>query len=164
MILGITGHRPPGLGCDYGYNFEDIQYKKILNAITRKLKELKPTQIISGMALGADTYAVQAALQLDIGYIAAIPFEGQENKWPMKAQDYYCHLLREADDVVIVSSGGYSPDKMNIRNRWIVNNSNGLLAIWNGSTGSGTYNCIDYARTNYHEDKYPIEVINPNEL
>jgi uncharacterized phage-like protein YoqJ len=116
------------------------------------------------MALGVDTYAVQAALSLGIGYIAAVPFIGQECKWPLKAQKYYKNLLGMADKVVIVSDGSYSVSKMNIRNKWIVDNSNGLLAIWNGSTGSGTYNCIDYARTNYHEDKYPIEVINPNEL
>jgi uncharacterized phage-like protein YoqJ len=156
MILGITGHRPQTLGLDYSY--ESARYNKLRAIITEKFDELKPKQIVSGMALGVDTYAVQVALELGIGYIAAVPFKDQECKWPIKAQKYYCQLLRMADDVVIVSEGSYSASKMHTRNRWIVDNSDALLAIFNEQPGSGTANCVEYAKT---KPSYPIHIINP---
>jgi hypothetical protein len=45
--------------------------------------------------------------------------------------------------VIYVYDGGYSPDKLQGRNEWIVDNVNLMLALWDGSKG-GTYNCIQY--------------------
>jgi uncharacterized phage-like protein YoqJ len=44
---------------------------------------------------------------------------------------------------VIVSPGTYSANKMEVRNRWMVDNSNGVVALWDGRPG-GTGNCVRY--------------------
>lgn len=135
MILGITGHRPAKL---YG-KLEAVEV-----AIAVKLAELKPSRLITGMALGVDQIAAEKCIGLGIPFVAAVPFAGQESKWPERAQADYRRLLAHAAEVVIVSRGGYSFDKMHKRNRWIVDHCDRLLSVWNGTLG-GTYNCVMYA-------------------
>jgi len=51
-----------------------------------------------------------------------------------------------ADGVVVVSEGGYSARNMQRRNEWMVDHSDKVLAVWDGSNG-GTGNCVAYARS-----------------
>lgn len=135
MILGVTGHRPDKL---YG------KIGAVEVAIAVKLTELKPSIVRIGMAIGVDQIVAEKCIGLGIPFTAVIPFIGQEKKWPERAQVEYKRLLSYAADVVVVSRGGYSFDKMHKRNRWIVDHSTKLLSVWNGTLG-GTYNTVMYA-------------------
>ena len=68
--VAITGHRP-------GVLFKDKPYDELYNILERVFIGLKPDQIITGMALGADQMAAEAAMYLGIPFLAAIPFEGR---------------------------------------------------------------------------------------
>ena len=143
MIIAGTGHRPDKLG---GYN-EEVT-KALIKLATEALTLLDDDQpveeIISGMALGWDQAIAQAAINLEIPFIAAIPFLGQEKKWPESSQEIYRQLLAKAKTVTIVSPGGYASWKMEKRNEWMVDNCDEIAALWNGTAG-GTANCISYA-------------------
>lgn len=141
MILGITGHRPDKLG---GYHIPNPTYTRVCREIEKVFQDLKPEKVITGMALGVDQWAAFIAYKLNIPFLAAVPFEGQEKKWPSKSQDLYNKLLKKATEIVIVSPGGYESSKMKTRNRWMVDYSDKMLAVWDGSSG-GTGNCINYA-------------------
>lgn len=143
LVVAFTGHRP--LKLNNCYDACHPTQVAIYNEIKLTLKRLNPSKAISGMALGVDQIAARACFDLSIPFIAAVPFKGQESKWPEKSQEYYRWLLSCADEVKIVSEGGYSAYKMQIRNQWMVNNSGLLIAVWDGSEG-GTGNCVDYAR------------------
>ncbi len=143
MILSITGHRPDKLG---GYKLPNPTYIKVCQKIEQAFKELQPEKIISGMALGVDQWAAMIAYRMKIPFLAAVPFEGQETKWPAKSQEIYQLLLSKASEKVIVSSGVYSSSKLQTRNRWMVDYSDKTLAVWDGSPG-GTGNCINYAKS-----------------
>lgn len=143
MIIGFTGHRPDKLG---GYKVPNPIYIKVCNEIERLLKELQPEKIISGMALGVDQWAAYIAFKLKIPFVAAVPFEGQEIKWPAKSQELYHKLLNKASEVVVVSGGTYSASKLQVRNRWMVDYSDKMIAVWDGTPG-GTANCINYAES-----------------
>lgn len=140
MIIAGTGHRPNKLG---GY---DNNARETLTLIALEwLREHKPDKVISGMALGWDQALATAAILRDIPFIAAVPFKGQEEAWPASSRSRYHAILAYADEVVIVSEGGYSAKKMQIRNEWMVNKADRILAMWDGTPG-GTGNCIRYAR------------------
>lgn len=96
------------------------------------------------MALGVDQDFAQISIELAIPFTAALPFIGQEDRWPESSRKYYEWLLERADDVVVVSPGGYSAAKMQVRNEWMVDNCDHLVAVWDGSEG-GTGNCVRYA-------------------
>lgn len=99
---------------------------------------------ISGMALGVDQWAAETCVALGIPFTAAIPFEGQESKWPWRAQRHYRELLEMAEERVVVCPGDYRPFKLQKRNEWMVDNCTLLIAVWDGSPG-GTANCVRYA-------------------
>lgn len=145
MIVCGTGHRPDKLG---GYDpLNDIRVG-IRRQVRQHLIELKPTQVISGMALGFDQDLVAVCLSLKIPFIAAVPFKGQESQWPESAQQIYRELLAKAARVVYVCAPGYAVWKMQRRNEWMVDEVGAdgvVLAAWDGSRG-GTGNCVRYAR------------------
>jgi len=120
---------------------------------------------ISGGALGIDTYfadsvLIQRAFVPWIDLVIAKPFPSQSSKWPAKSQKKFNEICDAADLVVNVSQDPYSPAKMQTRNKWMVDHSGLVLAVWNGKEHGGTWNCIQYARSQgkriYH--------LNPNTL
>lgn len=139
MVVAGTGHRPNKLG-GYGVAAE----RRVLNTALRSLEHLKPERVISGMALGWDQALARAAIDLGIPFVAAVPFEGQERMWPEHSRRRFRELLAQASETVIVSPGSYSANAMQVRNIWMVDHCDRVLALWNGSTG-GTHNCITYA-------------------
>lgn len=143
MIVAFTGHRPDKLG---GYKLPNPTYIKVCQQIEAELTALKPDKVISGMALGVDQWAAFIAHKLKIPFVAAIPFINQECKWPKESQKIYHQLLQLASEQVIVSPGGYTAAKMQVRNCWMVDQCNKLIAIWDGSEG-GTGNCVNYAKS-----------------
>jgi uncharacterized phage-like protein YoqJ len=148
MILGMTGHRTI-----INYNATYLAFQNILN-------ELKPEYTICGVAVGADQLFAVICIRLGIPFIAAVPFVGQECKWPEHVQKQYKKILTNAKEVIIVSDGDYSNQKFHIRNEWIVDHSDKLLAYYDGSVRSGTGNCYNYAKKINKE----IIRINPKNL
>lgn len=140
MIVAGTGHRPDKLG-GYSKEIED----RIFLIARDALDVLKPTMVISGMAIGWDLALARAALHLKLPLHAAIPFYGQEKKWPRNVQALYKDILRKCSAFTCVSEGGYAAWKMHKRNEWMVDNSNVLLSLFDGLNEGGTAACIRYA-------------------
>lgn len=119
------------------------------------------------MALGVDTWAAEAVIDArrtfpneEIKLICAIPFDGQESRWPEMSKDRYTWILDQADEIHIVCSGGYHPYKMQKRNEWMVDNSKAVLGVWDGSNG-GTGNCVKYAKKKKNTH---VMIINPDNI
>ena len=60
------------------------------------------------------------------------------------SQTRYRRLLNKADQIEVISSGDYSSEAMQLRNQWILNHCDRLMALWHSDKG-GTKNCVDYA-------------------
>lgn len=145
LIIAGTGHRPNKILYNNKNAYDIDTYNRLKDIIINVLECIdNPYEIISGMALGFDMALAEAAIDLDITFTAAVPFIGQESIWPQKSQDKYKKILSLANRVYIVNQGGYSAQKLQLRNQWMVDNCHLLLGLWNGSEG-GTKNCFDYA-------------------
>lgn len=154
MILGITGHRPDKAGV--GYSIPNAFYDWIISETSVLIEDIKPSKILTGMAVGFDQWAAELAIKLNIPFTAVIPFVGQELFWNKEAQLHYRDLLSRADHIEIVSKGGFASWKMQARNKYIVDNSNMMLGLFNGSKG-GTFNCLEYAKSK----NITIKIVNP---
>ena len=180
MMKTITfaGHRPDKL---YGYDLKDERYLK-LNKFLEEMLEDKILnegydKFISGGALGFDTVAFLSVKNLKEKYphiqnIIAVPFENQSTKWSTKDKSLYNWMKNKADDIVYVDTiegydrtgteiGVFHRDKLMIRNEYMVDNSDLLIALWNGDNKSGTANCIKYAKKVLTNNTI---LINPNTL
>lgn len=152
MLAAVTGHRPDKIG---GYDYWAPQRVWIREMLLGTLETLRPEKTISGMALGVDQDFAQVCIDMGLPFIAALPFLDQEITWPPSSRKYFDWLLERADSVVVVSPGSYSPAKMQVRNQWMVDHCNTLIAVWDGTEG-GTGNCVRYA-----EPRRPIYRIDP---
>jgi uncharacterized phage-like protein YoqJ len=154
----VTGHRqlvPAGWqGSPWPENNQPIQahHEALVGTMTsfcHQMGDLGHDTFITGMAIGADQLFAEAVMRHKIArmcrLVAAVPFAGQESKWPQASQAKYNHILSFCDHVQIVSEGSYSPQKMQIRNVWMVDNADVVLAVWDGKRSGGTWNCLTYA-------------------
>ena len=153
MIIAGTGHRPDKLSPD-GYKYYlSRDLPRITNLGVDALNKYKPDECISGMAQGWDTGLALAALDLDIPLTVAIPGKWFPTQWPIEAQRVYFKILEKAAKIIYIDEKfpiegviGYSPRYMNLRNQWMTDNSDAMLALWNGVKKGGTWNNIKYAK------------------
>lgn len=139
MILAGTGHRPDKLG-----GYKEQVFTRLTDLAVKCLERYAPEKVISGMALGWDQAVAEAACIKSIPWVAAVPFEGQEGKWPEASQVKYRDLIAKATEIVVVCEGGYAAYKMIVRDKWMVDHCDAVLALWNGSDG-GTGTTVKYA-------------------
>jgi uncharacterized phage-like protein YoqJ len=143
MVM-VTGHRPVGIG---GYRTPNPteqwvreNLRSVLNGFLRKYRgDLK---VMSGMAIGTDLIFAEVALSLAIPVYAAVPFTGQESKWPDSSQRHYHNLLRQCEKVLVVCEPGYAPWKLLARNKFMVGRAQHAIAVWNGEPEGGTAHAV----------------------
>ena len=164
MNICFTGHRPNKL---WGYNIHHNKYRDLFKilylTVVNSVAGEREVKLISGMALGVDTVAAYVAIVmkgkgLPVTLEAAVPCKGQERLWPQESQDRYHDILKQAD-IVTVLEEKYSAAAMQCRNEYMVDNSDLVIAIWDGTPG-GTSNCVRYARSKNKQ----IIIINPKDI
>ena len=163
LICTFTGHRPHKF--PWKYDEADkrcVRLKAVLVERIEKIVESGVTDFLSGMAQGTDLWAAQAVLVLRKEYPALklhciLPCEGQESVWSFPAQDIYHFILAQANSVVYVSRA-YHKGCMLERNRYLVDHSDILLAVYNGERRGGTAATVRYAQKMGKE----VYLIDPN--
>lgn len=158
-----TGHRPKGFPFEYGN--DEKRHKEYLNALEEKIKlvifDYGITNFISGMALGVDLDFAEIILKLRDDYNlkleCAVPCPDQTLKWNGKDKLRYENIIDNADEVNIISQR-YTPECMLNRNRYMVDKSDVVIAVFNGIEKGGTFYTINYAEK---ENKI-IELLNLN--
>ena len=162
----FTGHRPLKFPWGYDEEWADcVKLKLKLACEIEAMRQKGVTNFISGMAIGVDMWAAEIVLDLKRAYpqdtielIAAIPFEGQANKWSVEYRDRYFDILAQADQEFIFQEH-YTKSCMHERNRFMVDNSAYMIAVFNGEKG-GTANTLHYAESK----GLNIVIINPHDL
>ena len=148
----FTGHRPKGLPWGYNeLNENCIEFKKVIKNIIEKAIINGYTYFITGMALGIDIICAELVLNLKEKYNnvvleCAIPCLNQEKKWTCVQQERYKKFLSNADIIHYVSNESYSNTCMNERNKYMVEQCDVVIAVWNGKP-SGTRNTIEIAKS-----------------
>lgn len=138
----FTGHRPEKLLRSEEEIISELE-KEIDQAIQDGICEF-----ISGMARGVDLWAARIVLEYrkkseNIRLICAVPYNGFHRKWSEGWRGMYENILSNAD-YVYVCREKFSYSAFMERNKWMVDNSAVVIAVYNGSSG-GTKNTIDYA-------------------
>jgi uncharacterized phage-like protein YoqJ len=132
-IVAGTGHRE----LPYDDTF-------LLDIAQRALIKAKPKLVLSGMAQGWDTILAEAAVSLGIPFNAICPFKGQGSNWPEEAKKRYIELLAKAKEV-IYTSDHYHKHCFFVRDRYLVDNSDILFAMWDGREKGGTFYTVKYS-------------------
>ena len=145
----FTGHRPGKL--PWGFREEDPRClalkQKIADAVDAAYLS-GYRHFICGMAQGCDWFFAEAVLALrqrhsDVTLEAAIPCPEQSNAWPSRDRARYLGLLTACDFETLVQDH-YSPGCMQRRNRYMVDHSALIIAVYDGMPG-GTRQTLEYA-------------------
>ena len=161
----FTGHRPQML--PFGFNEQNPKCIKMKQKIKTKICELIEnegvTNFISGMAIGVDMICAEIVLELKKEYThitleCAIPCENQSDRWSEAYKQRYRSIISQCDKKTVLQKE-YTSSCMHQRNEYMINNSDIVIAVWNG-TKSGTGYTVEYARKN----KKLIYVLNPDNL
>ena len=145
----FTGHRPGKL--PWGFNETDLRClslkRKIADAVDAAYQS-GYRHFICGMAQGCDWYFAEAVLALrkqrsDVTLEAAIPCPEQSETWPVGDRRRYREILAACDFETLVQSH-YSPGCMQRRNRYMVDHSALIIAVYDGLPG-GTRQTLEYA-------------------
>ena len=151
MIYAGTGHRPQFLPC----KFDETSYwlkRCILDLeywMEENLHEIE--YIITGGALGWDTWLAESSLKLEIPFKVYVPFEKQDRWWSHQDKTRYKQLLKNADDIILVQKK-YSKRAFLERDRRMVDSADKMIALWNpGHKSGGTYYTICYAESQQKE-------------
>ena len=146
----FTGYRPNKL--PWKYDEEDVRcisLKAKLYDAVEALYEAGIRHFICGMATGSDSFFCAEVLKLrdqhtDVTVEAALPCENQAAMWPHRQQKIHLNLVTQCDEKTVVSKE-YTRDCMIKRNRYMVDNSSVLVAVYDGKPG-GTMQTYNYAR------------------
>lgn len=150
MIVAVTGHRPdkPGMG---GYGPD--AFRRLRRFAYYWFDNHHADKVITGMAQGWDLAVAYACRELEIPYVAAIPYYKQDSKWPIAARLLYRELCNYATETMVIADS-YSNEAYHLRNRWLVEHCDQLWALWNGDFRGGTAATVRYA------EEYGVPVVN----
>lgn len=150
----FTGHRPKTL--PWGHDENDlrcISFKsKIKFALESLIVEDGYNRFISGMAMGADMICAEIVLSLKniypyIKLECAVPNYAFTESWAAEDVRRYSSILTRADSIRMVNSSKiYSKRDLMLRNIYMVDSSELVIAIYIDGESGGTKNTIDYAK------------------
>ena len=131
MILAATGHR--------FQNFEQARHnlKEFLDLNAKNVEVA-----ISGMAAGWDTIFARACLHYKIPLHCYVPYEGQK-----PTSEFFDEILDKAA-LIKICSRRYHTRCFLDRDDCMVNDSNIIIACWDGRKKGGTYYTVNKAVDN----------------
>ena len=150
----FTGHRPKAL--PWGFDETSVQCAALKSRLRFTLEKLIVEngyeKFISGMAMGADIICAEIVLMLRniypyIQLECAVPNYVYTKSWAVEDARRYSSILTRADNIEFVSkSMVYSVRDLMLRNIYMVDSSELVIAVYvDGETG-GTKNTVDYAK------------------
>lgn len=152
MIIGVSGHRSHKIKIGYHDGSNVFVQWRLRRLAKTYLKHYNPEEVIAGMATGFDTAVAEACVELGIPYTAAIPFKGQESRWEKEQRQIYKELLEKAKNVHVVYKGPPSKKAYLDRNKFIVDNADMMLVLWDKKDKvGGTSHAVYYAYNNNKE-------------
>ena len=166
MAVAFTGHRPETI--PYINDFNSRQYFALEKAVWQEVHRCINagyTTFYCGAARGSDMLCGEIILSEkitnhpELKLICAISFKEQARGWDFMEKLQYRELLRRSDRIVQVCDS-YQRGCYHAQNRYMVDNSDVLIAIYNGEPGGGTAYTVKYALQQGKE----IIIINPNTL
>lgn len=161
----FTGHRPSKLPWRYDESSaECIALKASLSSRITALVDAGVIHFLTGMAEGVDCYAASIVLALReqntaIKLHCILPCVGQDTQWARASQTQYRSILEQADVIRFIRREK-TKDCMLARNRFLVQWSSIVVAVYNGEKRGGTAATVRYAR----KEKREIFILNPETL
>lgn len=160
----FTGHRPDRL--PWGTDETDprcVDLKRRLDKALERAYDRGYRHFVCGMARGCDLYFAEAVLALrekrpGVTLEGARPCETQADAWPEDERRRYQEILDQCDFETLVQHH-YDRFCMMRRNRYLVDRTARMIAVYDGMPKGGTAQTLSYALRKGLE----IDILKPEE-
>ena len=134
----VGGHRPPELG-GYEDNAIASSVRRRLTEVLSAKREMHPDLIVmTGLGLGAEQLAAEAAADASVPYVAVLPYPAPESVWPAPSQETFRKLVDAARGVVMLQAK--QPDTkqaaggaLRRRDAWLARHADEAIVVWDGA-------------------------------
>ncbi|MBR5543219.1 MAG: DUF1273 family protein [Oscillospiraceae bacterium] len=138
----FAGHRPEKM------RYSEKEIKPLLEKAIDEAIEKGYVTFITGMARGADIWAAEIVLKKkktnkNLHLVCALPHPNFESRRSLAEKIRFYKILKSADIVKQISAHYYRASYQ-VRNEWMIDRSNLVIAVFNGQR-SGTKNSVEYA-------------------
>ena len=140
-LVAVMGHRPPELG---GYDANptaDGVRSKLAEVLAAK-RELHPNLVVlTGLGLGAEQLAAEAAAEAKVPYVAVLPYPDPDSQWPESSRRAYRRLLDGARSTVVLQAKAPATRQLagaalRRRDAWLARHAHEAVAVWDGEEAS----------------------------
>jgi uncharacterized phage-like protein YoqJ len=131
----VFGHRPPELG-----GYEDNPISRAVAARLVDIIEAKATLnedlvVVSGLRLGAEMLAAEAALDVGVPLVAVLPYPKPETVWPAEAQARFRALVEHAIEVIelqrrVPANRQQAGAALARRDAWLARHTAEAVVVW----------------------------------
>ena len=130
MIIAATGHR------------DGSSVQAMRERTENTLRSIDCSLFITGMAAGFDLISASVAIELGVPVLAAKPWTTHK---PRKAdRELYAYVIENAWEVYPVTEAETYPGAWvyHVRDKWMMNECDNVLAWWDGRESGGTYETL----------------------
>lgn len=140
--VAVTGHRPQSFTAS-----QQAFARGELDRLAAKLRDERGTTVaISGMALGADQWWAQSALDAELDLWAYVPFEAQPGAWGSADRAAWARY-RAAATRELVLGDAYDVRLFHARNEYMIRDADVVIAVYDpAKTSGGTASAVKKSR------------------
>lgn len=166
MKIALTGHRPQRL---FGNNLYNPRWQAISKWLKDTLIQNQCSVALSGMAKGSDLLYALAVKELkqdgtNIHLQLVFPCRGYGSNSPDKRYLAWRDEAINAADETIFICDNWTPTADDDRDKYMVDNCDLLIAIFDGIDAGGVYKTIEYAKSIGREVIFcPTELVRKEE-
>ena len=134
-LVAVTGHRPPELG-GYEANATSDAVRARLAEVLAAKRQLHPDLVVlTGLGLGAEQLAAEAAAEAGVPYVAVLPYPDPDSQWPDASRRHYRQLLDKAQATVVLQSRAPTTRQLagaalRRRDAWLARHAHEAVAVW----------------------------------
>lgn len=95
--------------------------------------------VLTGLNIGMETWAAEAAMSLKVPYHVYIPFDNPHQKWPKRVQMQYLYLLKQAAKKVQLDTGEFDIKKLHAKEIKLIDEADIICTAYNMVPGIMKY-------------------------
>jgi uncharacterized phage-like protein YoqJ len=134
----VTGHQPPELGGWDPNPVADRVRARLVEVLTGRRLDRPELHVLTGLRLGAETLAAEAAMAAGVPYTAVLPYPDPDARWSTDARRRFAELLAGAAASVVLDRKPPATTQaaaiaMTRRNAWLARHADEAVVVWDGA-------------------------------
>ena len=137
-LLAVIGHRPPELGGYDANPVSDAVRAKLAEVLAAKRQVDPDLVVLTGLGLGAEQLAAEAAAEVGVPYVAVLPYPDPDSQWPSSSRKAFRAVVEGAQSTVVLQAKPPATKQlagMALRRRdaWLARHAQEAIAVWDGA-------------------------------